>query len=235
MTTNPELSTEDLARPGGVRQEDQHAGQAGREDDDRTVAIQGGPGDPATGGAGDRPGDPPGGSNPEGMSGAGATMTTGSTDAITAGSGEFTTARSADTMADGARDRAADGVQGGAPDRTEGDRTGDGADDRPASGLPTQAGSEDAGADLALLDPADGQRFRQRWSDVQARFVDDPQEAVQSADGLVAELMQSLATGFSEHKGRLESQWQSGDQPDTEELRQALRRYRSFFDRLLST
>jgi hypothetical protein len=251
MTTNPELSTEDLARPGGVRQQDQPAGRAGREDDDRTVAIQGGPGDPATGGVGDRPGDPPGGSNPEGMSGAGATMTTGSTDAMTAGSGESTNARPADTVADGARDRAADdvqngaaddardraadGVQGGAPDRTEGDRTGDGADDRPASGVPTQAGSEDAGADMALLDPTDGQRFRQRWSDVQARFVDDPQEAVQSADGLVAELMQSLATGFSEHKGRLESQWQSGDQPDTEELRQALRRYRSFFDRLLST
>ena len=92
-----------------------------------------------------------------------------------------------------------------------------------------------AGADVALLDPADGQRFRQRWADVQARFVDDPQEAVQTADGLVAELMQSLAGSFNEHKGRLESAWQSGDNPDTEELRQALQRYRSFFDRLLST
>jgi hypothetical protein len=67
------------------------------------------------------------------------------------------------------------------------------------------------------------------------RFVDDPQEAVQTADGLVAELMQSLASSFDEHKGRLESAWQSGDDPDTEELRQALQRYRSFFDRLLST
>jgi len=73
------------------------------------------------------------------------------------------------------------------------------------------------------------------WSDVQARFVDDPQEAVRTADGLVAELMQSMAQGFSEHKGRLESQWQSGGDPDTEELRQALQRYRSFFNRLLST
>jgi hypothetical protein len=91
------------------------------------------------------------------------------------------------------------------------------------------------GADMALLDPADGERFQQRWSDVQARFVDDPQEAVRTADGLVAELMQSLAQGFSEHKGRLESAWQSGGTPDTEELRQALQRYRSFFNRLLST
>jgi hypothetical protein len=102
----------------------------------------------------------------------------------------------------------------------------------PAAGA-SAAGGEDA--DVALLDPADGQRFRQRWSDVQARFVDDPRAAVQTADSLVAELMQSLAGSFNEHKGRLESAWQSGDDPDTEELRQALQRYRSFFDRLLST
>jgi hypothetical protein len=88
---------------------------------------------------------------------------------------------------------------------------------------------------MALLDTAGAERFRQQWSDVQARFVDDPQEAVRAADGLVAELMQSLAQGFSEHKGRLESQWQSGGDADTEELRQALQRYRSFFNRLLAT
>jgi hypothetical protein len=105
------------------------------------------------------------------------------------------------------------------------DQLGSGATRSPGTG----------GADVALLDPAEGDRFRQRWSDVQARFVDDPQEAVRTADGLVAELMQSLAQAFSGHKGRLESQWQSGGNPDTEELRQALQRYRSFFDRLLST
>ena len=88
---------------------------------------------------------------------------------------------------------------------------------------------------MALLGPADEERFRQRWGDAQARFVDDPQEAVRTADGLVAEFMQALAQGFSEHKGRLEAQWQRGGNPDTEELRQALQRYRSFFDRLLST
>ena len=97
-------------------------------------------------------------------------------------------------------------------------------------------GQPDGGAtEVTLLDPADQTSFRQRWSDAQTRFVDDPQEAVRTADGLVAELMQSLARGFSEHKARLEAQWQSGDDPDTEELRQALQRYRSFFTRLLST
>jgi hypothetical protein len=98
-----------------------------------------------------------------------------------------------------------------------------------------ERGPEDSGVDVGLLDSADEESFRQRWSSVQARFVDDPKEAVKTADGLVAELMQSLAQGFSEHKGRLESQWQQGGDPDTEDLRQALQRYRSFFNRLLST
>jgi hypothetical protein len=96
------------------------------------------------------------------------------------------------------------------------------------------AGAGD-GRDVALLDPAESERFRQRWTDVQARFVDDPQEAVRSADGLVAEVVQSLAQGFSDHKRGLEQAWQSGGDPETEDLRQALQRYRSFFDRLLST
>jgi hypothetical protein len=116
--------------------------------------------------------------------------------------------------------------------------------DRGTGGMDAQRGMADgtgrqpassADSDVSLLDPADGDRFRQRWSDVQARFVDDPQEAVHSADGLVAELMQSLAESFNQHKGHLESQWRSGGEPDTEELRQALQRYRSFFNRLLAT
>jgi len=96
-------------------------------------------------------------------------------------------------------------------------------------------GRDTAAADVGLLEAADEDRFRQRWSDVQARFVDDPQEAVRTADSLVAELMQSLAQSFNDHKGRLESLLHHGAATDTEELRQALRRYRSFFNRLLST
>jgi hypothetical protein len=96
------------------------------------------------------------------------------------------------------------------------------------------AGAGDTGGDVALLDPTDADGFRQRWSDAQTRFVDDPREAVQTADGLVAELMQTLASSFSEHRSQLEAHWNSGGDPDTEDLRQALQRYRSFFDRLLS-
>jgi len=89
----------------------------------------------------------------------------------------------------------------------------------------------DAAADV-LFDEADATRFRTRWSEVQTGFVDDPKQAVQQADELVAAVISALATTFAEHKSELEAQWRQGE-PATEELRIALRRYRSFFDQLL--
>ena len=65
-------------------------------------------------------------------------------------------------------------------------------------------------------------------------FVDEPRDSVAQADALVADLMQQLAASFSEERERLEKQWDSGDDVSTEDLRVALTRYRSFFDRLLS-
>ncbi len=75
--------------------------------------------------------------------------------------------------------------------------------------------------------------FRSRWSDVQAAFVDEPRRAVEDADNLVASLMKKLAEGFANERSRLEGQWDRGDNVSTEDLRLALQRYRSFFDRLL--
>jgi hypothetical protein len=85
----------------------------------------------------------------------------------------------------------------------------------------------------ALLEESDSGHFRARWSDVQTHFVDGPREAVQDADALVAELMQHLATTFAEERASLERQWTRGEDVSTEDLRIALTRYRSFFDRLL--
>jgi hypothetical protein len=93
--------------------------------------------------------------------------------------------------------------------------------------------SPDSAADV-LFDEADATRFRARWSEVQTGFVDDPQQAVRDADVLVAELMQSLASAFSERKHLLEHQWQQGAGAETEDLRLALRGYRSFLDQLLA-
>jgi hypothetical protein len=76
--------------------------------------------------------------------------------------------------------------------------------------------------------------LRDRWTEVQTGFVDEPRKAVEQADALVAEVMKRLADSFATERQALEQQWSRGDDVSTEELRISLRRYRSFFDRLLS-
>jgi hypothetical protein len=94
--------------------------------------------------------------------------------------------------------------------------------------------ASDAGAG-PLLAPGDAEGFRAHWTDVQNGFVDAPRKAVEEADSLVAELMQHLARTFADERGRLEQQWDRGDDVSTDDLRTAFQRYRSFFERLLST
>lgn len=97
----------------------------------------------------------------------------------------------------------------------------------------TGSGAE-SGDGQPLLAAGDAERYRTVWGEIQGRFVDDPRDAVTSADTLVAEVIQSLAGTFASHKRELEGQWQRGDDVPTEDLRQALRHYRSFFNRLLN-
>ena len=85
-----------------------------------------------------------------------------------------------------------------------------------------------------LLEDHELQSILVRWKDIQAEFVDEPRKAVQDADALVAELMQRLAQMFASEREQLESRWAGGDDVSTEELRHGLRRYRSFFERLLA-
>jgi hypothetical protein len=86
-----------------------------------------------------------------------------------------------------------------------------------------------------LLAEEDEESFRTHWQEIQNRFVDDPREAVHAADALVADVMQTLAATFAQHKRDLEAQWSQGGEANTEDLRVALRNYRSFFNRLLSS
>jgi hypothetical protein len=88
---------------------------------------------------------------------------------------------------------------------------------------------------IELLDGDRPESFRGRWVEIQAAFVDHPRESVEQADALVAEVVQELQASFDAARERLESQWSRGDEASTEDLRLALRRYRSFFDRLLTT
>jgi len=94
------------------------------------------------------------------------------------------------------------------------------------------AGDEERPARLFEGDHAS--ELKRRWTDVQARFVDDPREAVKAADGLVDEVIRDLSTTFSDERSGLESHWSRNEEVSTEDLRQSLRRYRSFFERLLS-
>ena len=75
--------------------------------------------------------------------------------------------------------------------------------------------------------------FRSQWIKIQTSFVDEPRGTVKDADKLVAAVMQRLAEGFANERSGLEKQWDQGDNVSTEDLRIALQRYRSFFDRLL--
>ena len=95
-----------------------------------------------------------------------------------------------------------------------------------------QTGEEGQLAALFLPDVA--KDFRSRWDAVQISFVDDPRLAVQQADELVAQVMKSLAETFSNERTKLETQVDLTDKASTENLRLVLRRYRSFFERLLS-
>ena len=76
--------------------------------------------------------------------------------------------------------------------------------------------------------------YRTRWVGIQTGFVDEPRKAVEEADALVAEVMKRLAEVFAEERQRLEAQWDQSDRVSTEELRIAMRRYRSFFERMLA-
>jgi hypothetical protein len=78
--------------------------------------------------------------------------------------------------------------------------------------------------------------MRMHWGNIQAGFVDDPRRAVQQADELVAQVMKDLAASFARQREQIEADANAGgDQPaSTENLRVALRRYRSFFERLLT-
>jgi len=101
-----------------------------------------------------------------------------------------------------------------------------------------QVNSSSAQADtderIALFSPDEANSLRGKWDSVQVGFVDEPRQAVERADELVAGAMKRLAEIFAAERERLEKQWDRGDSVSTEELRVALRRYRAFFGRLLS-
>jgi hypothetical protein len=86
----------------------------------------------------------------------------------------------------------------------------------------------------ALLPQDNVTDFRSRWDRIQTGFVDEPRTAVQQADELVTETINRLAENFASARGRLEDQWSTGENVSTEDLRVAFKKYRTFFEKLLS-
>ena len=101
---------------------------------------------------------------------------------------------------------------------------------KPDSATRTAASTEPQ----AIFPGEEASGFRSRWDAIQTGFVDEPRVAVEQADALVAQVVTRLAEVFSDERAELERQWDRGDNISTEDLRVALKRYRSFFDRLLS-
>jgi hypothetical protein len=106
----------------------------------------------------------------------------------------------------------------------------------PDRGAPDRspAGADEGESSAPLFGGDQASTYRSRWAEIQTGFVDEPRAAVQEADALVAEVMRQLARTFADERRRLEGQLAEGEEASTEDLRIALRRYRSFFDRLLT-
>ena len=112
------------------------------------------------------------------------------------------------------------------------------AEDRRAAAQLARPIKNDAGTTVeqpvSLFADADVTDYRARWSNVQTGFVDEPRKAVEDADSLVKSVLNKLSKSFTQERQTLANQWERGDNVSTEDLRVTLRRYRSFFDRLLN-
>jgi hypothetical protein len=85
----------------------------------------------------------------------------------------------------------------------------------------------------ALLNREESEHLRTRWNEIQGTFVDEPRSAVKQADVLVSEVIEEITQMFTTEHSSLEAQWNQGNEVSTEDLRKALQRYRSFFNRLV--
>lgn len=104
----------------------------------------------------------------------------------------------------------------------------------PVSNGPIPTPEPDADGAAPLFPDAARRELQSRWEEIQAEFVDEPRHSVEEADRLVAEITTRLAESFADVRRELEEDWKRGDDVSTEDLRRALRRYRSFFGRLVS-
>ncbi|MFV2088873.1 hypothetical protein [Micromonospora sp. LOL_021] len=108
-------------------------------------------------------------------------------------------------------------------------RVGDGGEP-PQTGQPVPAGHP---VPVGIFAAEQADAFRDRWRDVQLRFVDDPHAAAGEAQNLVTEAVEALTAALTAQRDELGG-WTDAGPEDTEQLRMAVRRYRDLLDRVLS-
>ena len=80
----------------------------------------------------------------------------------------------------------------------------------------------------SLFGTDDAQTFKNRWRDVQLRFVDSPKDATTEAAAMVDEAVDKLTASLKAQKSKL-----ANESEDTEKLRIELRGYRDMLNRIL--
>jgi hypothetical protein len=103
---------------------------------------------------------------------------------------------------------------------------------RQMPGARSQAGEEDDGVPFWGNGQVDD--LRSQWTDIQTGFVDDPRKAVQQADQLLETTLHSLTDNFNNRRSALQRDWERNKDLSTEDLRVAMKRYRSFLEGLLT-
>ncbi|GAA1085509.1 hypothetical protein [Nocardiopsis metallicus] len=73
---------------------------------------------------------------------------------------------------------------------------------------------------------------RERWTQAQGEFVDDPPRSVREADALADEVADALIAEIEARRASLRSVWNDSE-ADTEALRLVLRDYRSFVKQMV--
>jgi hypothetical protein len=118
------------------------------------------------------------------------------------------------------------------PDATDDETVPDATDDETVPDATVPDADDDRSREPLVPEPSG---YQSRWDTIQAGFVDEPRRSVADADALVAEVIDEITDAFAGARAALEAQWSEGGEASTEDLRQAFRRYRSFFQRLLTT
>ncbi|MGW0594810.1 hypothetical protein [Streptosporangium sp. NPDC002607] len=139
-----------------------------------------------------------------------------------------------DTAHDAVRDRvpATDSPMTPAFPGSAADRQGDVLDE--GASLTGTERADRAPATAETLFDHDSDDVLRRWQEVQAGFVDDPRDAVQRADSLLDEITTSFRNALEVRTTELQGRWKNTEKNDTEDLRTALRDYRTTLEQLLN-